>query len=92
MRVHEQHYSFQNVYKKIKSQSNNTWTEQSKHTRVLQSPCSLTVTEMDQQRVSLRTWQQTFENKGEKKKKKKITGKMLTIKQYLQQRSKTHLH
>lgn len=74
MRVHQQDYSFQTVYKKIKSQSNNTCvcsdrTKQIKYMRALQSSCSLMVTEVDQQRVSFRTWQQTFENKKKKKKK-----------------------
>lgn len=65
-------------------------TKQSKHTRVLQSPCSLMVTEMHQgltQNLAANIWKQ----RG----KKKITGKMLTVKQYLQQRSKnfpTYLH
>lgn len=45
------------------------------------------VIEMDQQQVSFRTWQQTFENK-KKEKKKQFTGKMFKIKQYLQQRRK----
>lgn len=47
------------------------------------------VTEMDQQQVSFRTWQQTFENKKkEEKKTKQFTRKMFKIKQYLQQRRK----
>lgn len=71
MKVHQQHYSFQTVYKKIKSQSNNTCvcsdtTKQIKQMRALQSPCSVMVTETDRLRASRRTWQRTFENEKKK--------------------------
>lgn len=75
MRVHRQQHSFQTVYKKIKSQSNNPCACQDTTKRTHQNfamyifiCCYRAGLARTLTCDSLTTWQQTFENKTKKKK------------------------
>lgn len=83
MRIHQQHYSFQNVYKKIKSQFNNTCvcsdrTKQIKH----ESPAKFMFINGYRDGSATGLIQNLAANiwKQEKRKKKQFTRKMFKIK------------